>query len=67
MSRCNYCSMEEIKKNRKKGEIIERKFNPPEMDPLGGVNIYKRLKTEKLNHDKHFISWFMELPDHCSC
>lgn len=71
---CNYCSYQGIKRRAKeKGLVITKKRHLSATKIggkdhyMGGVNIYRHKKGETIDHDKHFISWFMELPDSCKC
>lgn len=62
---CNLCSLKSIKKKRKgTGVRILQRLDTGKMH---GTNIYAVPKGEKLDHDKHFIAWFMEIPNHCCC
>ncbi len=62
---CNFCNLARIKRARLRGESI--KVVPSKESKLGGFNIYKLAVGEKINHDRDFIAWMMEIPDECAC
>jgi hypothetical protein len=62
---CNYCNHRHDRASAKrKGEIIVLKHD---RGPLGGMNCYAVPKGEELDHEKHFVAWYMELTDRCMC
>jgi len=65
MSQCNYCSFKALKRNKKNKHRIFKQ--PASNYSLVGINIYEVPIGDKLDHNKHFVSWYMELPDSCAC
>jgi len=61
--------MKMIKKSRKKGERILKieTSRDGEVSLLGGITVYLKPTGVKLDTEKHFQAWFMELPDSCAC
>ena len=65
LTSCNYCSHERTKAVAKRtGKIIVLK---PHRGELDGTDCYAVPKGEKLDHEKHFVSWYMGLTDRCMC
>jgi hypothetical protein len=64
MSRCNFCSLEDLKKRAKLEPDIELQIEPTFG---GGVNVYKIPKGEDLKRKQHFVAWFMEVGSSCEC
>jgi hypothetical protein len=58
---CNYCNYKDIKRRYKGQDILK----VPGWHK--GVDILVVPKGEEPDREKHFIAWFMELPDHCCC
>lgn len=60
LTRCNYCTLEDIKRRAKKdGEVVTTR---PAKG--GGVEVATHKPGEE---PKEFGVWFMVLPDHCCC
>lgn len=66
MGQCNWCSYQDIKK-RFKGTDIRVLTRDEKGFSLGGVNVYAVPRGEKLDRAKHYIAWFMQLPERCCC
>lgn len=74
MSLCNYCALEDIKRRAKE---TNKKVTVRDNAKwgMGGVNVYMHPSDVRLSnviedskiHDKYFVAWFMELPNHCCC
>ena len=74
MATCNYCSFQQIKRLAKtKGLKITTE---PAKWGMGGINVYLHPKNIKINDfgndedgrkGQYRVSWFMELPAHCTC
>ena len=66
MSQCNYCTLQELKK-RYKGTDTKLLRRDDKGFALGGENVYAVPKGERLDTEKHFVAWFMEMPNKCQC
>jgi hypothetical protein len=69
LTQCNYCSLHAIRQ-RAQREKKKVTINPDVDYSLGGTNVYvhpKDVKITKDNHEKYFVSWMMEVGDHCGC
>lgn len=66
LTQCNYCSLQEIQRRAKReGKFVTRRADTKYA--LGGFNVYVYPRGVPIDHDKHFVAWFMELTDHCVC
>jgi hypothetical protein len=75
LTRCNYCSLEQIKRDAKaEGKSVtvlsDAKWG------MGGLNVYVHPKTvdvralkggEDGERKKYHVSWFMKLSSSCAC
>lgn len=63
MNMCNYCNLLDIKKRTKDDQRVT----------LIGDDCYRHpkdidiLKLSKVEREKYFVAWFMELPKYCCC
>lgn len=71
LTQCNYCTLQELKRRRKKGyRITILKAHVP---GLGGLNVYVHPKEVKIDPKdlKHkalyWQCWFMALGRRCEC
>ena len=73
LTRCNYCSLQNIKRRAK--EQGARVYVRPSKFMGGGYDIFVVSAGDKLDAsvDKdgncgwQWVSWMMEIPDHCVC
>lgn len=66
LTRCNYCSLQQLTKQAKKeGKRVER-FPSAKMKPLGGFEIHLLRPGEKVG-PKNWEAWMMTITDHCVC
>lgn len=61
---CNYCNFHRIVDTKDK---LSQAILEPGRGPAGGQDLYVRPVDEKLDREKHWVAWFMELTDHCVC
>lgn len=75
LTRCNYCSLEAIKRKAKHDKQRVTILNDARWG-MGGVNVYVHPKDvsvrtieggEEGPRKKYFVCWFMELSGHCVC
>lgn len=69
LTRCNYCSLKELRRNKPKGSRIHLRVS----SFMGGVDVFVVPQGEKLDKRSpddgggHWRRWFMELGDRCGC
>lgn len=66
MSICNYCSMQDIKRDAKKKDLKVVIIPSTCMDTMGGVEVHVLKKGEKPSK-KNWRAWFMEVSQGCCC
>jgi len=71
LTRCNYCNLKSIKRRAKsKGLVVTKRSGD---FGLGGMDVFvhpKEIKIcvgDKVQRDKYFVSWLMEIPKYCCC
>ena len=68
---CNYCNLQEIKRNAKKKGFKVTKLSGD--FGLGGVDVFAHPKNVKIDpkdeeqREKYFRAWMMEISDSCCC
>jgi hypothetical protein len=68
LTQCNYCSFQNIKRTAaRNGERITTKPGKRYKTLPKGVNVFSIPRGEKLDEEKHLVSWFWALPHSCSC
>lgn len=63
ITKCNKCTFDILKHRAKYTGKSILKLN----NEMGGVDILEYSPYDTANKDKHFVAWFMELPDQCRC
>lgn len=74
LTTCNYCSLRAIRRRAKEENSRVYVRNAHDFG-LGGYDVFMVPKGEKLNtsvdekgeHGEHWVSWMMEITDHCCC
>ena len=66
LTKCNYCSLQAIKRDAKKKDLKVVIVPSKEMGSLGGVEVYVLKKGEKPSK-KNWVSWMMKVTDSCVC
>lgn len=73
LTRCNYCNLQIIKRKAKNQGA--RVYKRPSTFMGGGYDIFVVSKGNKLdtsvdkdgNNGEQWVSWMMEIPNHCVC
>lgn len=65
LTTCNYCDLKALKSRaEREGKIL--KVTPSDFQ-LGGKEIYLLPSEETEPTDQHWVTWMLEIPDHCVC
>jgi hypothetical protein len=72
MTRCNFCTLREIRENAARNSLQVLLDPAPEFFAPAGVNVFVvpadlDILAARASHDTYWTSWFMELPEQCAC
>lgn len=63
LTKCNYCTLQYLKKNLKPGYKLSQIGNDIYIHPES-IEYYDMTFDER---EKYWRAWLMEIPDHCVC
>jgi hypothetical protein len=64
--RCNRCTLNEARKLAKMCHLTLT-TRPHVVGSWEGIDVLMHEPQEEPDHERHFVAWFMALPDHCVC